>query len=600
MPGKWARPVRVALEAVFDPDARLEVSPSPAWQRAFQGRILPGLVVSALLGLMLGLTALGQFHWYLWTPAFQSLGRQAVLAGLLLAAFVLAARAPLQAGRLRVGRADVLLLVSLVAAFVAFGWAALALVAYLAAYRAVATSAGLPAWAKHGFLVLSHVGFWGAFSVELAPALAADDVLARTGLMVALFLPLRLVWLHAQLARRKFPDLSLRDVLLYFLLVPYSVVLPYMLSFLRLEEFQQGLADEDPDRGELAQRGARLLVYSVFFSLLYAAGQALEDRLRAGAPALSVANLAASLFHYPLLAVFKALGPAYLLVGMMHLLGFPAGLPFRSPLKSTSVLDWWRRYNVQFRDLLVDLFFYPVVLGGRKRPDLRLFLAVAAVFLVGSTFFHWAYKFFFTVNSFGHPQVSSVVENVMMCAAVGVLAVTERRRMERQRLLRRAAAAGRGTAAPVSARVDAAPARLWTWGGRIGTLVFMWAAVSALPTAAVNGVFGDFPPGRVASLFAFAEDPAEQERRPAAVNQALASVVSATDVEVAAGSLDGPGRGRALMRAVAALRLAPASPPDDAVAALVAAGVEPGDGRDPARLLELARKELARRGWPPP
>jgi D-alanyl-lipoteichoic acid acyltransferase DltB (MBOAT superfamily) len=62
-----------------------------------------------------------------------------------------------------------------------------------------------------------------------------------------------------------------------------------------------------------------------------------------------------------------ALSIASILVGMVRVLGIDLGPSFDQPLRSASVLEWWRRWNTHFRDLLVELFYYPVVMRLRRR-----------------------------------------------------------------------------------------------------------------------------------------------------------------------------------------------------------------------------------------
>ena len=57
-----------------------------------------------------------------------------------------------------------------------------------------------------------------------------------------------------------------------------------------------------------------------------------------------------------------------MLLGLTRCFGVAMTPAFRAPLCADGVADWWRRYNIHFRELLVDLFWYPVAMRFRRRP----------------------------------------------------------------------------------------------------------------------------------------------------------------------------------------------------------------------------------------
>ncbi len=88
--------------------------------------------------------------------------------------------------------------------------------------------------------------------------------------------------------------------------------------------------------------------------------------------------------HVTLLHLFlSTAGFIHTAVGMLHVLGFdiPAGM--RMPYLSTSVLEFWRRWNVYWRDCLMTLAYYPVAAPLRRRPVLSAAVAGPVTFLFG-------------------------------------------------------------------------------------------------------------------------------------------------------------------------------------------------------------------------
>lgn len=60
------------------------------------------------------------------------------------------------------------------------------------------------------------------------------------------------------------------------------------------------------------------------------------------------------------------------------------------PLRSASIAEFWNRYYYYFKELLVDLFFYPCFLRSfKKSPKARMFFATLAAAGLGNTLFHF-------------------------------------------------------------------------------------------------------------------------------------------------------------------------------------------------------------------
>jgi hypothetical protein len=79
----------------------------------------------------------------------------------------------------------------------------------------------------------------------------------------------------------------------------------------------------------------------------------------------------------------------HIVVGCLRLLGFNVFRNTYKPLLSSSVVEFWNRFNFYFKELLVEFFFYPAYLRMTSlNPALRLFVAVFAAAFLGNMYFH--------------------------------------------------------------------------------------------------------------------------------------------------------------------------------------------------------------------
>lgn len=314
-----------------------------------------------------------------------------------------------------------LLVLASLAAMLSFSplFAALA-VAFVAVAYAVIFSR-LPGAAKLALLA----------ALVAAPTLAAaapegDPLWRLLGAMFVLNFTFRLFALYQAAKAVKFQRQPIIDCFLYLALAPYFVIVPYMLAIPRFDRFQRSIVRPPP---ALLETGARNIAVGVCVAIAFTIADAAfpvpQIMIKGGLEGRALEVLPLALLDYPVWAVFSVIGPALVLTGMQQILGVDVAPPFDRPLRSRSVLDWWRRYNTHFRELLVDLFFYPIVLRLRRRPYLAIWLATAAVFMVGSTLFHlpkFAYKHGL------RPDWGLMAENLIFTVLVGVALTLERKR----------------------------------------------------------------------------------------------------------------------------------------------------------------------------
>lgn len=283
-----------------------------------------------------------------------------------------------------------------------------------------------------GFLVASLVWIAGLHGLLARPRLALVYVLATYvlaflyppwGYVFAVSYTFRIAWLLHQVRLHKEP-IALADVTLYFVFAPFFVIVPYMLAIPRFDTFRRGIAAHDL---AIERSGVRMIAWGIGLALaawgvrmLYGPSELGLARLAEGAYGVAFVH---GFFAYMLEDLLGVLAIAAILVGMVRVLGFDLGPSFDAPLRSESVNEWWRRWNTHFRDLLVELFYTPIVLRLRRRRTLAVVAGTSAVFLVGSTLFH------IPKHVFAHGltlPVGVFAESLVMAPLVAVALVRKR------------------------------------------------------------------------------------------------------------------------------------------------------------------------------
>lgn len=246
-----------------------------------------------------------------------------------------------------------------------------------------------------------------------------DPDVGRWGYLLAVAYTFRIAWLLRQVQLHGAAGIALADVVLYFVFAPFFVIVPYMIAIPRFDRFSAGLARHD---AELERTGVRMIAWGILLSVATWAVRELYGPSALALVALGHGAYGSAFVHgffsYMLEHMLIALAISAILVGMVRALGIDLGPSFDKPLLAETVTAWWHRWNTHFRDLLVDLFYYPVVLRLRRRRVLATVLGCIAVFVVGSTLFHWPNTFF----KAGHTTfpVGVLAENLVMCVLVAV------------------------------------------------------------------------------------------------------------------------------------------------------------------------------------
>ena len=307
-------------------------------------------------------------------------------------------------------------------------WFAAGSIVWVVAFHASVFAGGTPRPGRG--LVFALVSFGGlalACNRDLWPELLdSHPKVGRWGYWFALAYTFRIAWLLHQVRMQR-AILPLFDVVLYFVFAPFFVIVPYMLAIPRCDRFRAGLDAHDP---AVERSGLRLLAWGVALTLSAVALHQIYDPRAAFFASLRARDLGAIALHslpaYPLHAALETCAIVAILVGMVRLLGIELGSSMRRPLLAQSITEFWRRWNTHFRDLLVELFYVPVVMRLRRTPQRAIVIGCVSVFVVGSVLFHLP-KHYFRYGSIVPPNLHIVVENVVMCVIVMVALLREAR-----------------------------------------------------------------------------------------------------------------------------------------------------------------------------
>ncbi len=79
----------------------------------------------------------------------------------------------------------------------------------------------------------------------------------------------------------------------------------------------------------------------------------------------------------------------HVVVGALRLLGFNVFRNTYKPLYATSIVEFWNRFYYYFKELLVEMFFYPAFYRSAwANPRLRILIAVFVAAFAGNAYYH--------------------------------------------------------------------------------------------------------------------------------------------------------------------------------------------------------------------
>jgi len=310
-------------------------------------------------------------------------------------------------------------LVKLPSSMGTIGWKVLGAAAILGlvylVYKLARDFQSLPAIVRRHPLMTLHLGYWLAVALAWAvPAALAGDGPSHPWSVVRLFrviLPF-LVWRFAYVMlsgqRGSAGPSRFTDHLCYCLPVFGGTGVPFGKGHDYLS--QQTAADREAVAGtQLAGlkllalawvwKAARAWIGAGIHGEIHGYGAEIVRGLGPGLPRMQAliaggsettlitawASLLVELVDRTL--VIAILG--HVIIGVLRLFGFSVFRNTYKPLLAESILEFWNRFYYYFKELLVELFFFPTFVGTfKRRPELRMFAAVMAAAFVGNVYYH--------------------------------------------------------------------------------------------------------------------------------------------------------------------------------------------------------------------
>jgi len=97
----------------------------------------------------------------------------------------------------------------------------------------------------------------------------------------------------------------------------------------------------------------------------------------------------AAVYLHLIVTTTKLATYGHVVVGALRLLGFNVFRNTYKPLYSTSIVEFWNRFYYYFKELLVEMFFYPAFYrSGWASPRVRILIAVLAAAFAGNAYYH--------------------------------------------------------------------------------------------------------------------------------------------------------------------------------------------------------------------
>lgn len=129
-------------------------------------------------------------------------------------------------------------------------------------------------------------------------------------------------------------------------------------------------------------------------------GAAFENFLK-GNPVSAASGASSIVANFPEQLLIVAIW-GHVIVAVARLAGFRLLRNTCRPLSSRSIAEFWNRYYYYFKELLVDVYFYPTYLRWFKRhPRLRIAFATFMAAGVGNFFFHFFFQYHQTIVLYG-------------------------------------------------------------------------------------------------------------------------------------------------------------------------------------------------------
>lgn len=223
------------------------------------------------------------------------------------------------------------------------------------------------------------IGFGGVM-VEMGPRGPVDHARGYVAIFLLITYFKKLVYFLYELRSRRIDPADLSDVLVYFLSLAFLMGKAPVVSYSHFHAShlaESGASSARSGLRTIAIATLHLLARVAFVK--YVVDSRLDEVFALSAFAETRGSIVLALVLNYLAFYALRFGTEQLSVGVARLHGFAIRDNYENPLAARDYADLWRRWNVHFREMMVSMFYMPIVLRlSRSHPERRALNVSAA------------------------------------------------------------------------------------------------------------------------------------------------------------------------------------------------------------------------------
>lgn len=233
--------------------------------------------------------------------------------------------------------------------------------------------------------------------------------------------PLRFILYFYHVAGKAFAKEPFSDFLIYLFFPAYFIIFPHVVILPRYDYFTESSLSNDKFMRS-AKSGIKLFSLGLLLLLLY---WSIVNLLKMASLDISERFTIRLIPLKFILILLGVCGYGNILTGLIRGLGYDIKSPFRLPLFSRDIIDFFNRFLIYFKDFIIMFFFLPALILTKKlNRYLSVFVAVLIAMLTGIslyTFLTLGVEFCSTVNNSIRTMSEVSLAYAKEVPAVGIL-----------------------------------------------------------------------------------------------------------------------------------------------------------------------------------
>ncbi|RJQ27595.1 MBOAT family protein [Candidatus Parcubacteria bacterium] len=240
---------------------------------------------------------------------------------------------------------------------------------------AVIGNLGLLAYFKYYDFILSNVGMENFSSNNIITLNSLKPLLIPLGIS---FITFQRISYIVDVYRKKIAPTT--NFLKY---ATYATLFPHLISgpIVRFSQIKEQLGKRAIN-SETIFEGTKYFVLGFTFKLLVANQLfTVEDLIIQNINNIQFLESIILMFFFSFRIYFDFLGYSFIAIGLAKFIGFDFPQNFNSPYQSTSITDFWKRWNITLSSWLRDYLYIP--LGGSRKGKIRTYINLLITMLLG-------------------------------------------------------------------------------------------------------------------------------------------------------------------------------------------------------------------------